>query len=86
MSFVMDEPYILAAARYMERNPVKAGLAAEAGDCPWSSAAAHVAEGRWVLERTAGWVYAWGEYLPDWDDADVPSRLVRHERGGRPLG
>ena len=40
-SFVMDEPYLLAAARYVELNPVRAGLVASPGDWPWSSAGAH---------------------------------------------
>jgi putative transposase len=31
-SFVMDEPYLLAAARYVELNPVRAGLVADAAD------------------------------------------------------
>ena len=39
----VDEPYLLAAARYIEQNPVRAGLAATPWDYPWSSAAAHVA-------------------------------------------
>ena len=41
-SFVMDEPYLLAAARYVEWNPVRAGLAVDAADWPWSSAKAHL--------------------------------------------
>ena len=92
-SYVMDDSYLLAAARYVERNPVKAGLAASPADWPWSSAAAHVAsrsdavaEGDWLAERIAGWVCTWGEYLRDWDEPDVASRLARHERTGRPLG
>ena len=40
-SFVMDEPHLLAAARYVERNPVKAKLVRKAENWPWSSAAAH---------------------------------------------
>ena len=40
---VMDERHLMAAARYVERNPVRAGLAARPEDWPWSSAAAHVA-------------------------------------------
>ena len=31
-SLVMDEPYLLAAARYVELNPVRAGLAANAAE------------------------------------------------------
>ena len=60
---VMDERHLMAAARYVERNPVRAGLAARPEDWPWSSAAAHVAgkpdalaESAWLTERTAGWI------------------------------
>src|SRR3989304_2607056 len=41
-SFVMDEPYLLAAARYVELNPVRAGLVVNPADWPWSSARAHL--------------------------------------------
>jgi putative transposase len=34
----MDEPYLLAAARYVELNPVRAGLVVAAEAWPWSSA------------------------------------------------
>ena len=37
-SFVMDEPYLLAAARYVELNPVRARLVGSAAEWPWSSA------------------------------------------------
>jgi putative transposase len=38
----MDARYSLAAVRYVEQNPVRAGLVASAWDYPWSSAAYHV--------------------------------------------
>src|SRR5439155_21441907 len=41
-SYAMDERYTLAAARYVELNPVRAGLVARAEDYPWSSARAHL--------------------------------------------
>ena len=41
-SFVLDEPYLLTAARYVELNPVRAGLVDAPSRYPWSSAAAHV--------------------------------------------
>lgn len=41
-SFVMDEPYLLAAARYIELNPVRAGLVTAPSDDRWSSARAHL--------------------------------------------
>jgi putative transposase len=37
----MDEVHTWAAVRYVELNPVRAGLVAEAADYPWSSAPAH---------------------------------------------
>ena len=40
-SFVMDEAYLLAATRYVERNPVRARLVDRAADWPWSSAGVH---------------------------------------------
>jgi putative transposase len=37
----MDEPHFWAAVRYVERNPVRAGMVARAEHYPWSSAPAH---------------------------------------------
>src|SRR5258708_9892075 len=39
----MDEAYLLACARYVELNPVRARLARRARDWRWSSARAHLA-------------------------------------------
>ena len=92
-SYVMDSPYVIAATRYVERNPVKAGLAERAEAWPWSSAAAHaagrgdaVAEGAWLSERIAGWACTWSEYLLDTDEADLALRMRQLENTGRPLG
>ena len=41
-SFVLDEPYLLTAARYVELNPVRAGLVNTPRQYRWSSAAAHL--------------------------------------------
>ena len=38
------EAYLLALCRYVERNPVAAGVVAAASDWPWSSYRAHVGE------------------------------------------
>jgi putative transposase len=38
---VLDEAHLWNAVRYVERNPVRAGLVERAEDYPWSSAAAH---------------------------------------------
>ena len=41
-SFPVDEPHLLACARHVELNPVRAGLAASARAWRWSSARAHL--------------------------------------------
>jgi putative transposase len=92
-SFAMDAQHLLAAARYVERNPVKAKLAARAAAWPWSSAAAHVsgkadgiAETDWLSKRIAGWVCTWEEHLKIPDEQDFVTLMQRHENTGRPLG
>jgi len=92
-SAAMDEGHLMAAARYVEMNPVRARLAGRAEDWPWSSAAAHVsgkadalAQSDWLAERTAGWVCSWCEYLQQNDGRDVAATMRRHEGTGRPLG
>jgi len=86
----------MAAARYVERNPVRARLVRRAEDWRWSSAGLHVrgrrdplAESAWLRERTAGWVCTWGQFLREEDDEDDPELLEamrRRERTGWPLG
>src|SRR5271157_240068 len=41
-SFVVDEDHLLSAARYLELNPVRAGLVQAPSRYRWSSAAAHL--------------------------------------------
>jgi putative transposase len=41
-SFVMDEEYLLTAVRYVELNPVRAGVCGHAEEWRWSSANAHL--------------------------------------------
>jgi len=40
-SCALDEEHFWAAMRYVEQNPVRAGLASKAWEYPWSSAPAH---------------------------------------------
>ena len=40
-SCMMDDAHLRAAVRYVERNPVRAGMVARAEDYPWSSAGGH---------------------------------------------
>ena len=92
-SYPMDDSYLLAATRYVERNPVKAGLTKAPEEWPWSSAAAHsigaedgVAEGRWLEEMLAVEDFSWAEYLREPDEPGLLETMARLERTGRPLG
>jgi len=92
-SFPMDGSHLMAAARYVERNPVKAKLARTAAAWPWSSAAAHVTskpdgicETAWLTDRIAGWVCTWAKHLRKRDEKDFASMMHLHENTGRPLG
>src|SRR3990172_7684239 len=85
----LDEPYLLAAARYIEQNPVRAGLAVRPWEYPWSSAAAHVAGEDDALITVApllALVGNWTDFLATGAPEDEVKELRRHERSGRPLG
>ncbi|MHB9027103.1 MAG: transposase [Armatimonadota bacterium] len=67
-STVLDEAHCWAAMKYIERNPIRAGLATRAEDYPWSSARAHILgqpdplltpsplEGTWTPADWSAWV------------------------------
>ena len=88
-SFVMDEPYLVAAARYVELNPVRAGLAGKAWDYPWSSAAAHLRgmDDRLVkVEPLKGIIGDWKKYLEEPLNEIEVEKFRKASSTGRPLG
>ncbi len=88
-SFPMDEGHLLAAARYVELNPVRAGLVRLAEDWPWSSARAHLAGRDDLLVDVAPLLAPapdWRAFLAEAGAADELETLRRHGRTGRPLG
>lgn len=84
----LDEPYVRAAARYIEQNPVRAGLAANPWDYPWSSATAHMAgiDDGLVTVPLLALVGEWRAFLAMGVTEDEVKALHRHERSGRPVG
>jgi hypothetical protein len=86
---VMDEPHLLAAARYIMLNPVVAGLVSHAADWPWSSARAHLAgeddELATVVPLRALISYFAALLVAPADPATTP-RIERAPTIGRPLG
>ena len=87
-SYVLDERHLLAAARYVELNPVNAGIVKEAAQYPWSSARYHLGISqvdRLVRDRNLlGLVDDWGEYLNRSDEPSTQTTLLRGLRTGRP--
>ncbi|MFZ5706314.1 MAG: hypothetical protein ACOY5R_13780 [Pseudomonadota bacterium] len=61
----MDDRHLMIAARYVEQNPVAAGLVAQAGDWRWSSARSHLA-GRRTADDPLTDVEALARHVPDW--------------------
>jgi putative transposase len=87
-SFPMDEPYLLAGARYVERNPVKAGMVEAAWDYPWSSVHAHLSgrsDGVVTVEPLLKRVDDWEGFISA-SSVGNDDLFLRHERTGRPLG
>jgi putative transposase len=85
----MEERYLLAAARYIEMNPVRAGLVDRPGEYPWSSAATHTLgrDDRLVkISPLLEFVDDWGRFMSGQIAERDVSLLRRHERTGRPLG
>jgi putative transposase len=88
-SFPVDGDYLLAAARYIERNPVRARLVRRAKDWPWSSARAHLAACDDELVRVRpllDMVDDWRAFIARAAAEDEMEAIRRHERTGRPLG
>jgi putative transposase len=87
-SCVLDDAHMWSAVRYVERNPVRAGLVSRAEDWPWSSAAAHCGRrSDTLLSRIEmPWpVSDWSAYLGQDDEAEV--EILRSQtHTGRPCG
>ena len=88
-SFPLDENYLLGVGRYVERNPVWAGIVEKAGEYPWSSASAHLPGRDDFPVEVSPLLQIVGnckEFLLDGDVEKEIKEIRRHERSGRPLG
>ena len=91
-SCILDEPYLMAALRYVERNPVRAKIVEKPWEWRWSSAAAHVgqADGRISLSALNSFtdisVQAWKQFIDSQESEDELKEIRRHTMTGRPLG
>jgi putative transposase len=88
-SFPMAPGHLFNGARYVELNPVRAGLVKRPEDWPHSSARAHLTgrpdglvDPKALIERFGDWRALLAAGLP----RDSVEEIHRHERTGRPLG
>ncbi len=88
----LDGPHLWTALRYVELNPVRAGMVEAAAQWRWSSAAAHCAADTaetWLeLELwQKHWTVAdWAGYLAAGESAAEAAALRQFTHTGRPLG
>ncbi len=89
-SFIMDEKYLLACTRYIELNPVRAGLVKNPEDWPWSSASSHIKGENDVLVNVSPLLHivrkGWPDFLSKYPREADMELFRKHERTGRPLG
>jgi putative transposase len=88
-SYPLDERHLFKAVRYIERNPVMAGIVSRAEHYAWSSAKAHVDKtndpilsNSYLLAGIEDWSSFLKEELGETDIAQIQD----HESSGRPLG
>lgn len=89
ISYPMDEAYLYSCLKYIERNPVRAGMVNRPEDYLWSSARAHIfgfKDG--ILSPLPSYlkISNWRDYLYgiEKDEELIPIRECA--RSGRPLG
>ncbi len=92
-SCVLDENHLIAAGRYVERNPVRAGMVKKSVEYVWSSARSH-ADGRCkeIIDTSLFFKYIevgqdkWGEFIEEEEKSDEINIIRKHTMTGRPLG
>lgn len=90
-SSVLDENHLIAVVRYIERNPVRAGIVREAWEYPWSSAAYHtgkvdqdrIVESDDMLRKR---IVDWKSYLRNGDEEVFLNSIRQNSFANRPLG
>lgn len=92
-SCVMDEKHMIAAARYIERNPVRAKMIRYPWMYAWSSAKDHcdnlassIIDSRHIFNFTDIAQTRWREFIGEEDSPGEVDTIRRHTAGGRPLG
>jgi Transposase and inactivated derivatives len=91
-SCVMDDDYLVTALRYVERNPVRAGIVRKPWRWEWSSAGEHVGQRKGVIDiekiatRIDTSVEEWKDYIDLAENKEEIENIRKHTMLGRPLG
>jgi len=89
-SFILDQNYLLACTRYVELNPVRAGMVKNPQSWRWSSADAHAQRKDDILVRTKPLLAMikspWKKFLSVGIQESEMDLFKKHERTGRPIG
>ena len=92
-SCVLDDRRLLAAARYIERNPVRAKIIKKPIDYAWSSAKHHCGIlHKDIIDTNALFKYIdieqsqWVDFIGRSDEPDDVSMIRKYTMTGRPLG
>lgn len=89
----MDENYAMSAIKYVELNPVRAGLVSKAEDYIWSSAAPHcglrkdtvlISNGCWGKKLQA--IDSWSNWLASGISKETENTLRKNTRKDLPCG
>jgi len=86
----LDEVHLYAAVRYVENNPVRAGIVSRPHEYRWSSARSRVyrerdpvlSDGCYLAEEIGDWL----GYLMEEDDDKVVRNIRQKTKTGRPCG
>lgn len=92
-SCVLNQSHLILAARYIERNPVRAGIVDKPWDWQWSSAASHTnrkidgllnAYDLFKLVDMSS--VSWEKYIDTTEEESFLQNIRKHTSTGRPLG
>lgn len=88
-SVALDEDHLMAAARYVSLNPVRARLVASAQDWPWSSVRAHLdgrSDGLVDVQPLLHRIGRFADLIENEADTAQAAALRAAETFGRPVG
>jgi len=92
-SCVLDDIHLMRTARYIERNPVRAGLRNKPWDWKWSSATSHINNGNGMIIKLGDLFFIidmtrekWRLYIEEQEDNKEIEKIKQYTMTGRPLG